>query len=56
MFSDELSIPDWARDGMELAVAKGIITGRTASTLVPLGDTTRAEAATMLMRYIRSVF
>ena len=56
MFSDELSIHDWARDGMEWAVAKGIITGRTASTLVPLGDTTRAEAATMLMRYIRSVF
>lgn len=55
-FSDENSIHNWARDGMEWAVAKSIITGRTASTLVPLGNTTRAEAATMLMRYIRSAF
>ena len=29
--------------------------GRTETTLVPQGDTTRAETATVLMRYLNSV-
>ena len=32
-----------------------LITGRTATTVVPGGNATRAEAATILMRYMENV-
>ena len=51
-FSDMSQISDWAKDAMSWAVAEGIIQGRTATTIEPAGISTRAEVATILMRYI----
>ena len=38
---------------MAWAVEQGILTGKTATTLDPKGNATRAEIATVLMRFIR---
>ncbi len=51
-YSDADKISGWAMPAMQWANAEGLITGRTASTLVPGGFTNRAEAATILMRFI----
>lgn len=51
-YADNSSVSVWAEDAIEWAVSEGIITGKTLTTLEPLGQATRAEAATMLMRYI----
>ena len=37
---------------MKWANAERLITGRTATLLIPGGNTTRAEAAAILMRFI----
>ena len=37
---------------MEWAVAEGIISGRTQTTLVPRANLTRAEFATIISRYL----
>ncbi len=39
---------------MDWCVTAGIITGVTDTTLVPKGKSTRAQAATMLMRYCKN--
>ena len=51
VFTDEGNIDDWALKAMRWANAEEFIVGRTESTLVPGGTTTRAEAATILMRF-----
>ncbi|MCL1808704.1 MAG: S-layer homology domain-containing protein [Clostridiales bacterium] len=51
-YSDFGAVSAWASEAMAWAVAEGIISGRTETTLVPKGTATRAEAATMLMRFI----
>ena len=38
---------------MEWAGGTGMITGRTAFTLAPQGTATRAETATILVRFIQ---
>ena len=53
-YADASEISDWAVPAMKWAVAEGLIAGRTTTTLVPRGNATRAEAATILMRYIES--
>jgi hypothetical protein len=50
-YTDANEISDWAYDAMAWAVSGGLITGRAETTLAPRGETTRAEAATLLMRY-----
>ena len=50
-FTDASSVSAWAVDAMSWAVENGIITGVTATTLVPQGTATRAQAAAMLMRF-----
>jgi hypothetical protein len=40
---------------MAWAVATGLITGRTATTLAPKGTATRAEAVTLLQRYLENM-
>ena len=47
---DELS--EWAIPAMQWACGSGVIEGVTESTLAPAGSTTRAQAATMLMRFV----
>ena len=49
-FEDADQISGWAKEPLLWAVTAGIINGRTESTLVPQGNATRAEVATMLMR------
>lgn len=52
-YSDAGSVSLWATDALRWAVEKKLITGRTEETLVPLGTATRAEIATILMRYFK---
>ena len=49
-YEDRDDIHGWAQEAMEWANGEGIITGRTATTLVPGGTVTRAEGAVILMR------
>lgn len=50
-FADAGSISDWAKAAMQWAVENAILQGVGSNRLDPLGDTTRAQAATLLMRY-----
>ncbi|MCL2392749.1 MAG: S-layer homology domain-containing protein [Oscillospiraceae bacterium] len=52
--ADQDSIGAWAREAMLWSVYNELITGMTPTTLVPQGTTTRAQAATILMRYIQA--
>ena len=52
-YTDAAEISSWATDAMKWANATGLITGRSATTLAPKGTATRAEVATILMRYIQ---
>jgi len=51
-FSDRYRIADWAWEPLIWANNSGLITGRTARAIVPYDITSRAEAATILMRLI----
>lgn len=50
-FDDAGDIAPWALTAMRWAVAQGLITGRTDTLLAPEGHCTRAEAATIFMRF-----
>ena len=50
-YTDAEKISDWALEGMSWCCAVGLITGRTDTALVPLGNVTRAETAAILARY-----
>ena len=54
-YTDADEISDWALAAMRWANAEEVITGRTATTLVPLGDATRAEVATIFMRFVETL-
>ncbi|MBQ5672219.1 MAG: S-layer homology domain-containing protein, partial [Oscillospiraceae bacterium] len=47
-------ISDYAISAMNWAVGKGLITGKSATTLNPLDNATRAEIATILYRFIET--
>ena len=49
-FSDGEAVSPWARDAVQWAVNRGILTGK-GSRLDPQGRATRAEAAAMLQRF-----
>ncbi len=51
-FKDKSSVSVYAYDAMNWAVANNIISGRTENTLESKGTATRAEVATMLMRFL----
>lgn len=42
----------WAKEAMQWAVAKGLISGKFGARLDPSGSATRAEAATVLVRFL----
>ena len=50
-YDDVGSVSQWAFDAMSWAVAEGLVRGRTETTLAPRGNTSRAEAAMLLMRF-----
>ncbi|MDR0446030.1 MAG: S-layer homology domain-containing protein, partial [Oscillospiraceae bacterium] len=54
-YTDTDEISDWASEAMRWANAAGLITGRTETTLAPKGTASRAEAATLLQRYMQNV-
>lgn len=48
-------VSDWTRTAIGWANAQGLITGNTATTLNPIGSATRAEVATILIRFVENV-
>ena len=50
-YTDFSDVSDWAVDAVTWCVGAGIINGMTETTIVPQGTGTRAQMATMLMRY-----
>ena len=53
-FPDGAKTSDWAVSALKWAVERKIIIGRDNGALDPSGTATRAEVATMLMRYCRA--
>ena len=54
-YTDASSASSWAVDAMRWAVGAGLINGRTATTLAPQGNATRAEVAAILMRFAQNI-
>lgn len=54
-YKDMGEISTWAVDSMKWAGAEGLVKGRTADSIVPKGTATRAEAATILKRYMENI-
>ena len=52
-YTDNGQVHDWAYRAMQWANGVGLIQGRTETTLVPAGTATRAENATILMRFLQ---
>ena len=50
-FTDADQIQDYAREAMALAVTVGLFEGNADGALNPLGNATRAEVATLIMRF-----
>ncbi len=50
-YTDANSVSDWAAEAMAWALETGVIEGVTAATLQPQGTATRAQCATIFMRY-----
>ena len=53
-FADADEISEYAMSSMNWAVGAGLINGKSESTLKPKDNATRAEAATILYRFIAS--
>ena len=51
-FADVNRVSPWAHDAVSWAVAEGLMTGITDTTLVPRGTTDRAQCATLLLRFL----
>ncbi|MFQ8759653.1 MAG: S-layer homology domain-containing protein [Intestinimonas sp.] len=51
-FPDSGSVSTWAGDSVKWAVSFGLISGKDDGRLDPLGTATRAEVATILMRFL----
>lgn len=52
-FEDKNDISQWADEAFKWAFAAGIINGKTDTMLMPKANATRAEVATMLIRYMK---
>ncbi len=53
-FADKDQVADWAKDAMIWAVTQGLMKGRTEDALVPEGNATRAEACTLILKYLNN--
>ena len=53
-YEDYETISSWAGEAMQWAVNTKLITGKTETTVNPLDNATRAEAATIIMRFIEA--
>ena len=54
-FTDVNQISSWALENIQWANAVGMVNGRTDTTIVPKGNATRAEAASMIQRFCQNV-
>ena len=54
-YADFEQISDYAVEAMTWAVNTGLISGTSTTTLSPQGPATRAQVATILMRYIENI-
>ena len=54
-YADASQISEYAITAMQWANENDLITGNTATTLNPQGNVTRAEVATILMRFIENM-
>ena len=54
-FDDADEISPYAVSPLNWAVGRGLINGRTATTINPKDTATRAEAATILTRYFTEI-
>ena len=50
-FTDADQVASYATDAMKWAIGEGLISGTTETTLSPKATATRAQVATILMRY-----
>ena len=50
-YKDSKKIDSWAKTAIQWSVYSGIMSGKSSETLDPLGSATRAEAATMIIKY-----
>ena len=53
-FADTASVSTWAQPAMQWAVAEGYISGMGDSQLAPQGTATRAEIASVIMRFMKA--
>lgn len=51
-YTDGSKVSSWAQDSMNWAVSKGLITGNTKGELKPTEPATRAQVATIFVRFI----
>lgn len=54
-YTDAGDVPDWGRESMLWAISEGIITGKPGNRLDAASSATRAEVATMIMRFYTSI-
>lgn len=54
-FSDRETISDYAKEPMAWAVGVGLVSGMGDGTISPTGSATRAQVATILMRYCENI-
>ena len=52
-YTDRAAVSGWAKDAVSWAVAKGLITGTTATTLSPRVEATRATVAVMINNMLK---
>ena len=53
VYSDSFHVSPFAQESLRWAVASGIITGKNNGTLLdPQGNASRAECATIMMRFV----
>ena len=55
LFTDASSVSSWAQAATNWANTEGLITGTTMTTLEPSGTATRAQVATILMRFVENI-
>jgi hypothetical protein len=53
-YTDAAAVSPWAEDAMGWANAGGLVAGTTATMLAPTERATRAQVATILMRFVGS--
>ena len=51
-FADSANVSSWAVDAVKWAVGTGLVNGVEGNALAPQGTSTRAQAATVLMRFV----